>query len=439
MKIVKTFISVLACSMMLAQAQTAQLTKDEAAKLALENNYGIKISTNNVKIAENNKSILNSGFLPTLTGNGGIVYNIDDTEATFANGNVTTLDGAESNRYNATLNLNYTLFDGLGRLYNYRSLKEQYNLSELQARETIENTLLQLFSVYYNVAQLSENVDLQKQSLLISKDRFTRVAYQFDYGQATKLAVLNAEVDVNNDSVALLNTQQLLLNAKRDLYVVIGKNESPDFEVDTDVQLNLTPDKQELYDKVKKNNVALLQLDKNIQISDFQLKANRAGYLPTIGLTGSYGWNRNNNNAAAFVANSTNVGLSGGINLTWNLFDGGRTRTQVQNAKISYDTQQLQKGQVELEVMRDFNNAWEDYQTKLFVLEAQEKNVQTNANNFNRTQEQFKLGQVTSIEFRQAQINLINAQNARNIAKYEAKLAELQLLQLSGDLLDTQF
>lgn len=431
--------SLLIFGALVLQAQKTVLSKDQAAQMALENNYGVKVSNNNVKIAENNSSIFNTGFLPTLTGNGGIVYNIDDTEATFSNGNVTTLDGAESNRYNASLNLNYTLFDGLGRRYNYKQLKEQYNLSELQARETIENTLLQLFSVYYNVAQLSENVSLLEQSLAISKERFTRVAYQFDFGQATKLAVLNAEVDVNNDSIALLNTKQQLLNAKRDLYVVIGKSETPDFKVDTTVNLKITPNKEALLEKVKQHNVALLQVDKNILISDFQIKANRSGYLPTIGLTGTYGWNRNNNNAAAFVANSTNTGLSGGINLTWNLFDGGRTRTQVQNAKINYDTQQLQKSQVRLEVFRDFNNAWDDYQTKLFVLEAQQKNVQTNANNFSRTQEQFKLGQVNSIEFRQAQINLINAQNARNVAKYDAKLAELQLLQLSGDLLSSEF
>ena len=296
-----------------------------------------------------------------------------------------------------------------------------------------------LFSVYYNVAQLSENVALQQQSLQISKDRYKRVAYQFDYGQTNKLSVLNAQVDVNNDSIALLNTKQQYLNAKRDLYVVMGKNEEPNFEVDTVVILDLTPAKEELYARVKKNNVALLQLEKNIMISDFQIKANKAGYLPTIGLTGTYGWNRNNNNAASFIANSTNTGLSGGINLTWNLFDGGRTRSLVQNAKINYETQQLQKGQIELEITRDFNNSWEDYQTKLYVLQAQEKNVQTNAVNFYRTEEQFKLGQISSIEFRQAQLNLINAKNAKNIAKYDAKLAELQLLQLSGDLLASKF
>jgi len=424
-----------------AQAQTIEkkLSKAEAVQLALENNYGIKVSNNNLEIAKNNKSILNSGYLPTLTGNAGAVYNVDNTEAEFSNGNITSLTGAESNRENASLNLNYTLFDGSGRRYNYKQLKEQYNLSELQARETIENTLLQLFSVYFNVAKLTQDVSLLNQSLKISQDRLERVQYQFDYGQNNKLAVLNAEVDVNNDSIILISTQQLLSNAKRDLHVVMGKGNFENFAVDTLVNFRLTPSKEEFLEKVKANNVRLKQLEKNVQISDFQLKANRSGYLPTVGLSGTYGWNKNNNNAASFLSTSTNTGLSAGLNLTWNIFDSGRTKTLVQNAKINLDSQKLLQQQIKLEVERDFSNAWEDYKNKLFIFQTQRKNVQTSTDNFNRTEERFKLGQVTSIEFRQAQLNLINVINAKNAAKYETKLAELQLLQLSGDLLSSTF
>ena len=422
-----------------AQSQQQLISKDEAVRIALENNYEIKIADNNLKIAKQNKSLLNSGYLPTVTGNAGATYSQDDTEAVFRDGSSTNLTRAESRRYNASINLNYTLFDGLGRRYNYKQLKEQYNLTELQARETIENTILQLFTVYYNVAQLTENVSLLNQNLKISKKRLTRASYQFDYGQNTKLFVLNAEVDVNKDSINLLNTKQLLANAKRDLYVVLGKNEVPDFTVDTLVNFIVLPNKQELIELVKANNVTLQQIEKNIKISNFQLKSNKSGYLPTVGLTSTYGWNENQNNASSFLSTSTNTGFTGGLNFTWDLFNGGRTRALVQNAKINLDTQQLFKEQTELEIIRDFNNAFEDFQNKLFVLQTQKKNVQTNTNNFNRTEESYKLGQITSIEFRQAQLNLINAINDKNAAKYDAKLAELQLLQLSGLLLEVEF
>ncbi|BAO76347.1 TolC family protein [Winogradskyella sp. PG-2] len=411
----------------------------EAISLALEHNYGIQIANNSIEIAENNKNILNTGYLPTLTGTAGATYNRDNITAEFSNGESTTLNGAESSRYNAGINLNYTLFDGLGRHYDYKRLKEEYSLSELQARETIENTITQLLTVYYDVARRSENLKSLEETLAISKDRLTRSEYQFEYGQNTKLDVLNAEVDINNDSINIITIEQSLINAKRDLNFVTGNKIDNEFAVDTTVAFLLQLHKQELLDKLYKNNVTLIQNEKNIAINEFTIKASKSGYLPTIGLVGSYGWNENNNNAASFVAVSTNTGLSGGLNLSWNLFDGGGTITRVKNAKINLENQKLQKEQLKLDVERNFNNAWDDYQNKLRIFEVQESNIKTAKNNFSRTKEKFKLGQVTSIEFRQAQLNLLTAELNRNQAKYDAKLAEVLVLQLSGELLNVQF
>ncbi len=422
-----------------AFTQQKTITPNEAVSLALENNYGIKLANNEIEVAKNNASILNSGYLPTVTGNAGSTFNIDNTEAEFSNGNSTVLNGAESSRYNAAVNLNYTLFDGLGRSYDYKQLKQRYQLSELEARETIENTVYQLFTVYYNVAQLTENTSALQQSLEISKDRLLRAQYQFDYGQSTKLGVLNAEVDINNDSISVINTKQQLINIKRDLNVVLGNTLAGDFGVDTNIDFDVLYDKEELFQKAKTKNISLLQIEKNITISGLDIKSGKSAYLPTLGLTGTYGWNKNNNNAASFVTVSTSTGVSGGLSLSWNLFDGGSTITRVKNAKINLESQQLQKEQLQIQLERDFNNAWDDYHNKLNIYKLQEANIITSQNNFNRTEEKFKIGQVNSIEFRQAQLNLLNAELSRNQAKYDAKLAELQLLQLSGELLNIKF
>ena len=411
----------------------------EAIELALENNYGIKIISNNKEIAKNNAGVLNSGYLPTVTSSSGATFNRDNLEAEFSNGESTALNGAKSSRYNASINLNYTLFDGLGRYYDYKRLKETYKLSELQARETIENTIAQLYVIYYNVAQVTENVTVLEKTLTISKDRITRANYQFEYGQGTMLNVLNAQVDINNDSINLINAKQLLVNTKRDLNVVLGNVISSEFRVDTTIDFKLNIDQNDLANKVKSNNVNLLQLDKNIMINTFIVKANKSGYLPSLGLTGSYGWNKGNNNAASFVAVSTNTGLSGGLSLSWNLFDGGATATRVSNAKIELENRSLEKESMLIDIERNFNNAWDDYQNKLTIFQVQENNIITSTNNFNRTQEKYKLGQANSIEFRQAQLNLINSELNRNQAKYAAKIAELTVLQLSGELLNIEF
>ncbi|AUC83562.1 TolC family protein [Lacinutrix sp. Bg11-31] len=423
----------------LVKAQSV-LTQEEAVKLALENNYDIKIANNAVEVAENNTSILNSGYLPTLTGSAGATYNLDNNESEFSDGRPNTvLNGAESDRYNASLSLNYTIFDGLGRQYNYKSLKEQYQLSELQARETIENTVIQLFSVYYNVSQSLENVSALEETLKISKDRLVRAEYQFEYGQNTKLGVLNAEVDIVNDSINLINSKQQLKNSKRDLNVVLGDVLQDDFTVEIEVDFTLQFKKDSLFEKAKTRNIALLQTEKNIAISQLSIKSNRSAYLPTLGLVGTYGWNKNNNNAVSFVAVSTNTGLSAGLNLSWNIFDGGSTITRVRNAKINLETQQLQKDNILISITREFNNVWDDFTNKLEIYNLQENSIVTAQNNFNRTQEKYKIGQVNSIEFRQAQLNLLNAELSKNQAKFSAKLAELNLLQLSGELLNISF
>jgi len=416
-----------------------ELRPEDAVKYTLDNNFGIKVANKNVEVSENNTSIYNSGYLPTVTGSAGATYSLDNNESEFSSGDVTNLNGAESDRYNASIDVSYTLFDGLGRKYNYKSLKEQYQLSELQARETIENTIIELFTIYYNVAQLTENATTFKQTLDISKDRLVRSEYQFEYGQNTKLEVLNAEVDINNDSINLINTKQQLNNTKRDLNLVMGNVLNEDFQVKTEISFLLDVDKEDLFEKAKSRNVALMQADKAIRISELDIKQGKSSYLPTLGLIGSYGWSKSNNNAASFVSVSTNTGLSAGLNLSWNIFDGGSTLTTVKNAKIALESQEIQKEEILFSLERDFNNAWDDYQNKLTIFRVQENNIITAQNNFDRSQEKFKIGQVNSIEFRQAQLNLLNAELSRNQAKYQAKLSELQLLQLSGELLNIAY
>ncbi|HDZ05005.1 hypothetical protein LCGC14_0080660 [marine sediment metagenome] len=434
-------------------AQEKTLSKEEAVIKALENNYGIEIAKNQMDIADNNASLLNSGYLPTLTGTAGATYNTNDTTTEFPGqlnedgsdrGNIEVND-AESQRYNAALSLNYTLFDGLGRFYNYKRLKEQYQLSTLQARETIENTMIQMFSVYFEIARLTENKNVQKQALEISTDRIKRSEYSFEYGQNTKLDILNAQVDQTNDSINLLNTEQQLANAKRDLNVVLNQDLNMQYQVDTTIVFLPKFQIVEFMDQAMTNNVAMLQTESNLSINDYDIKVSKSGYLPTLDLTGSYGWNRNQNAPSAFLTgaifpgtNSIANSVSLGASLTWNLFDGGSTTVSVKNAKITYANQELLRKQVELEVNRDMQNAMALYENLLKIYQIQEQNVFTNQNNFERSREQFQLGSITSIEFRQAQINLLNAQTNKNLAKYDAKLAELQLLQLTGQLLNIE-
>ena len=326
-------------------------------------------------------------------------------------------------------------------MYNYKALKARYSLSELQLRETIENTVIQLFSVYFRVAQSSENTAVLRNILALSQRRLQRAQYAFELGQSNKLAVLNAQVDVANDSISLLSAKQSLATSKRDLSLLIQQDESVAYEVDTKVTFIPLQQIESLLGAAKTNNVQYLLAKANTRINEYDIKVSTSGYLPRIGLTGAYGWNLNQSAASAFFpgVNNATYNLNLGANLTWNLFDGGQTTTRIKNAKIVLDNQAILTAQQAASFERDLKNAWDVYENSLAIFALQQDLVATSQNNFERTEQQYILGSITAIEFRQAQLNLLNAQTSSNTSKYNAKLAEYALLQLSGQLLNSDF
>ena len=422
------------------------ISKEEALELVLENNFGIKVSKNTTEIVKNNSSILNSGYLPSLSISSGGNYTGSDTEIAFPGqfddqGNPIpnrVFEDQETQRFNAGLNLNYTLFDGLGRRYTYKRLKEEYALSELQLRETIEFTTLQLFEVYFNIAQLTESQKISQETLDISKDRLRRAEVAFIHGQGNKLSVLNAQVDVTNDSISLIQVNQQLGNTKRDLNLLMNQPINQDFDVGLDVSFINSLQIESWLETAEQFNIELLKQKSNSQINAYDIKINQSGYLPTVGLIGSYGWNLNKSPATAFFpgTNNTTYSLGVGASLSWNIFDGGRTLTRVKNAKLSFNNQELIQQETKMSFERNLENALQNSINTKEIFEIQNKQVETATYNFERSEEQYKLGSITAIEFRQAQINLANAQNQRTIAKYRAKLSELQLIQITGQLLN---
>jgi outer membrane protein TolC len=412
------------------------LTQNEVIQLVLQNNYDVLVSVNDVETAKNNASIYNTGYLPTLTTNASATYDENNIDAETQEGNPFVVDGAVTENYNATVSLNYTIFDGFNRKYNFKKLQETQGLTELQARQTIENTLLQVYASYFEIARLTENTSNLSKTLTISQQRLERTAYNFEFGQATRLDVLTAEVDRNNDSIAYLDSQRLLKNAKRDLNLLMGKEvASIAYDVDTEIEYAFDLTLESLLENLEEHNVQLQQIDKNIAISSYDIKMNKSGWLPTIAADGSYSIGSSASDQAFAFATQTTNGFGVGINLTWNLFDGGKTKTRVQNAKIALDSEKIRKEQTAQQLKRDLSNTWETYQNALYTIRVQEMNVATSKRSFERTEEQYKLGQVITLDFRQAQVNLLNAQLNLTKAKFDAKNAELQLLQMSGKLL----
>ncbi|MCF6341333.1 MAG: TolC family protein [Bacteroidales bacterium] len=411
------------------------LSLPKAVQITMQRNYDIRIAKNNIRIAENNAGVLNTGYLPQLVGSAGGTYNKNNSDLTFFTGDKVSREGAVSKTYNAALGLNYRLFDGMNRHYNNKVLKADYSLSELQARAVIENTLIALVRSYYEVANLSARIENIKRTINISNIRYNYVKDQYFYGQATELDLLNSEVDLNNDSINFINTRRELELAENNLNVILSLEMDTPFRVDTLVNYSVGIEKELMLESALNRNVDYLIAQQNKNISDLLIKQSKSGYIPTLDINGNYGVSGLNSDLGNLLAQQS-TGFTTGITLNWNLFDGGRTRTNELNARIALENSNQQLAQSKTELERQISDAYSNYSNALFVLRAEEKNKQTNRMNLSRSGEMFRLGQISSIDFRKAQVDLEDSINRYNEALYFAKIAELELMKLAGLFLD---
>ncbi len=415
---------------------TLKLTN--AIYIAMQNNYDIVIAKNNVRIAENNAGILNSGYLPSLVAGAGGNYSNNNTDQTFASTEgeqKISQDGAVSKSYNGSLGINYRLFDGMNRHYNYQKLQADFTMSELQSRAIIENVLIQLIRTYYDVARLSSKIENINRTLVISNTRYNYVKDQYFYGVSTELDLLNSEVDRNNDSVNYIVAFNELNVAQNNLNVLLGRSMEDNFLVDTTVTFSLKINKPDLMASALNRNVDYTISLQSKDISGIEVKQSKSGYYPYLDINGKYALSQTNNDVGNLLY-SHNTGFSTGVSLNWNIFDGGRTRTQVLNSRISLENANQLTQQSKNELEREISDAYNKYINSLFVLKVESKNKQTNELNFSRSVDQFQLGQISSLDFRKAQVDLEGSINGYNEAMYSAKIAEMELLKLAGLFLD---
>lgn len=411
-----------------------QLTLNQAIEIALENNYSIEIIRKSSEIATNNLSRGNAGMLPRIDAVAGANYQISDIDLQIAAGPQPfdiSQDGNVTKVYNTAVELNWTLFDGFAMFINYdkfRSLKER---TDIELQIAIESLLTNLFSVYYQTLQLQLNVILIKENIAISQDRLHRVQLQTEFGTALNIEKSKAQLDLNIDSTALLQTELALATMKRNLNFLLSLPIERDYELAAEISFKIIPEFNELLAIAFTKNSSINRAIKDKQISELDFRAVNSLYFPRVSFKSNYAYNLQTADAG-FMTKNESKGFNFGLQATMNLFDGFRTNIMSENALVNIKINELKYQQVQSQIELALSNAYDIYQRRLEILELQKINISTAEQNFNRANELFNLGQITSLDFREAQVNLIRSKNAIYDAMYLAKLAESELLLICG-------
>lgn len=425
------------------------LTVNEAIQLALTNNHSLKAVAVNKEQAKNSATAGNAGLLPTVTANAGAEYSNNDTEIEFVSAgqpseggqggdfssNRTTIKNAASNSYNGNVRVEYVLFNGNGNRFTLKQLRESATLEEIRFKQEIENVIIQVVEAYYDISRQQENMETAKETIVTSNKRLNRLKDRYMLGQASKLEVLNAEVDLNSDSTAYLQMEQAFYNAVRKLNVVLGNDINSVYAVDPNFQFIQGLSAESVMQEALAGNLGLLAQQKQEELTALNLKITKSQKAPVISTYATYGYNQMNNDASQVVYNES-MGMTAGVKMSFNVFNGHQQRTREKNAKLNVVAQQENTLQLKKELERNIMDAWSDYDYKRRIAEMERKSLEQAELNFRQTKEQYELGQATSIDFRTAQTNLQAAKNRLSDALYRAKVAEYIIVQLSGDLLE---
>ena len=401
------------------------LTLGEAVNMALRQNQQIKRARNQVKIAENFSHPGQANLLPSvsLTGSNQNTKN-KPNQGSEISSSVTS----------AKIQANYSLFNGFRNINQYKQLKSQESLTKLQSRSQIENVILSVIKSYYSVAEITENLNSQQRSLTISRERLERTRARKRMGQADSVDVLSAVVAYNRDSINVVRTRQNLKEAKRNLNQILNRDIAASFEVENEVDFIDLPERDTVNRIAFNNNAEYLATQKNLQLAEINKDMAQSSYFPSLNVTGSYGYNKEQQELGIGVENPSrnwNIGLS----LNFALFNGFQRSIQNQNAKIKINNQRLTTQQEREELQKSISNALDRYQNSQRILSMEEENLKSARLNFERTQDAYGLGQVTSTRFREAQLNLIKARQGISQAKYNAKINESRILKIMGQLL----
>jgi multidrug efflux pump len=419
--------------LLLVSATTMQaqdlLTVEQAVEIALKNNYDIQIAKNTAEIAHRNNTPGNAGMLPTVGATLGDNFTLNNLNQKFTNGTEINKNNVTGNNLNAGVALNWTVFDGLQMFAAKGRLKRLEQIGELQFKDEMQTVMANVITAYYDVVRAQQQLRAIDSAISISNERVKLAETKFQVGTASKVDLLQAKVDLNEQRSSYLAQQKTILQRKADLNNLLARNIETQFEVTDSIPYN-EPTLSTDMDK----NFQLQVAAKNVEVAKFQKKEAFAGYLPRLTGTVGYSYTRANSTAGFSLFNQS-YGLNAGFGLSIPLFNGLNTirlnkvaTLQLQSSQFNLERVRFQTKLAHYRAVQDFANAKE-------VLKLEEDNIKLADENQKIALERFRLAQSTAIELREAQVSYVNALTRLVNARYSAKAAETELLRLQGELI----
>lgn len=409
-----------------------KITLEHCIEQALQSNYSIKIIRNDQLKAAND---LNYGpFLPTLSVNAGQRENITDSKVV-TDGLQDKENNVVSDALTAGVALNWRLFDGLEMFMTHSRYQEMLSIGELNTRAAVENLIVQVCSYYFDVVRQQSKLEASRHSLALSGDRYDEARDKYVLGVLSGLEAQQAKLDLNADSSNYMKQKELLKSAYITLNMIMNADLQQDRYVRDTIVLQEPLDYNELRNKMLVSNTTLLIGRRDRKVSELDMKIARAALFPTLDFGAGYNYGRTKTPEARTSLNRTN-GPYWGFSLGMTVFNRLENRRKIKNARLDIENAELSYQEAEQQLRADLAQLYNTYENNLQIVNFEQESARVAFENLDAAIEKYKLGTLSGIEFREFQRSYIDAVDREVSAIYQAKISELSLLLISGQILE---
>ncbi|MDR0385231.1 MAG: TolC family protein [Prevotellaceae bacterium] len=407
----------------------------ECLKIALENNYSLQIIKNENEIASNNYTRGNAGLLPVIDASARYSGSVGNNSITDQSDNTTKTGGQLVNSGSTGINASWDIFSGHKAQTRYAQLLELKEIGDLNTRFEIENLIANVTAEYFYLIQQGRHRDNLEFILSISKERVRIATINHRLGSHSKLEPLQAQVDFNSDSSALVRQQQQILASEIRLKTLMGDLKHARIVPDSSVNLLAELIYSALLEKTLSENTRLQIAAKQINLSESDLKIIRANSYPYLRLSSGYNFNFSFYNKGN-TKKSNNAGLDYGLTFGVPIFDGGNKRREIKNAQIALKNKELARMEAQLDVEAKLQEIYSSYSNYLILIAMERQNLKTAHENFEAAVKRYRLGELAGIDMREAQNSLQDAEKRLLDVEYSAKIDEISLMMLSGSIME---
>ena len=442
---IKWVIPIVLFSFLPLQAQQKWTLKD-CVDYAMQNSITLKQAKLSKQTAVETRKMSQAALLPSLSAstNQSVGYRpwMNTGITTVSNGTIN--NKVNKTYYNGTygINASWTVWNGGKNTNQVKLDKLSEQQADLKMEETANSIQEKIAQLYVQILYLNEAINVNRQSLEASKKNEERGQQMLEVGKMSKADLAQLSAQRATDEYNIVEAEANLATYKLQLRQLLEITDNQDFDIATpnasDQQaLTSIPSLHSVYEQALTLRPEIKNSELALESSDLQKKIAKAGYLPTISLTGGAATSNASNNTKGWGDQiKTNFDLSGGIGISIPLFDQRKTKTAVNKAIIQREQALLDIQDKHKQLYQTIEGFWLDAQSNQQKFRAAQASVESEQQSYDLLTEQFNLGMKNIVELLTGKTSLLQAQQNMLQSKYMTILCQQLLRFYQGETMN---